>query len=71
MEDAIKISTIAQVSQDTFINATYPVNGQTTHTETTTITVQRHDTGLIVATACMSAIFLGLSAIMFFCHRKH
>jgi preprotein translocase subunit SecG len=55
---------------DTFINAMYPVNGETTHTEETTIQVEEHDTALIVMTAVMSALFLGLSVCMFVCHRK-
>ena len=55
---------------DTFINAMYPVNGTTTHTEETTVQVEEHDTTLIIGTAVMSALFLGCSICTFICHRK-
>ena len=67
---AFVISSEAEADMDAFINLMYPVNGVTTYTEKSTITVQQHSTPLIIGTAILSVVFLVLSVVMFLCHRK-
>ena len=48
----------------------YPVNGEKQYSETVTDTKEEHDTTLIIGTAVMSALFLGLSVCMYISHRN-